>query len=130
MKSSAAVGGALALGSTINTAYAQGSEEIKVALVGCGGRGTGAVANLFNTKGNVKLVAVADAFDRSCKKAIESLTKKAAQKVSVTPETTFTGLDAYKKAIDTDCDVVVIATPPGFKPQQFEYAVSKGKHIF
>ena len=57
IKSSAAVGGALALGSTFNTAHAQGSEEIKVALVGCGGRGTGAVSQMFNTKGNVKLVA-------------------------------------------------------------------------
>ena len=130
MKSSAAVGGALALGSTFNTAHAQGSEEIKVALVGCGGRGTGAVANLFNTKGNIKLVSVADASAKNAKKAVDSLTKRAADKVKVNPETIFTGLDAYKKAIDVDCDVVVIATPPGFKPQQFEYAVSKGRHIF
>ncbi|MGB1124488.1 MAG: Gfo/Idh/MocA family oxidoreductase [Phycisphaeraceae bacterium] len=130
MKSSAAVGGALALGSTFNTAHAQGSEEIKVALVGCGGRGTGAVAQMFNTKGNVKLVSVADAFDSNAKRAIDGLKKRGADKVVVNADTTFTGLDAYKKAIDVDCDVVVIATPPGFKPQQFEYAVSKGKHVF
>ncbi len=130
MKTSAAVGGALALGSSFNTAYAQGSEEIKVALVGCGGRGTGAVAQMFNTQGNVKLVAVADAFKESTDKALNSLKKRDEAKVAVTPETIFHGLDAYKKAIDSDCDVVVIATPPGFKPQQFEYAVSKGKHIF
>ncbi len=48
----------------------------------------------------------------------------------MTPETTYSGLDAYKKAIDTDCDLVVIATPPGFRPQQFEYAVAKNKHVF
>eukprot|EP00752_Nemacystus_decipiens_P017328 g15524.t1 len=132
MKSSAAVGGALALGSTFNAAYAEGSEEIKVALVGCGGRGTGAVAQMFNTKGNVKLVSVADALEGSCKRAIESLKKnpKNADKVVVNADTTFVGLDAYKKAIDVDCDVVVIATPPGFKPPQFEYAVAKGKHVF
>lgn len=130
MKSSAAVGGALALGSTFNTAYAQGSEEIKVALVGCGGRGTGAVAQMFNTPGNVKLVSVADTFEGKADKALNSLKKRGADKVKVDASTTFSGLDAYKKAIDVDCDVVVIATPPGFKPQQFEYAVSKGKHIF
>ena len=72
-ETAAAVGGALALGSTFNTAHAQGSEEIKVALVGCGGRGTGAVAQMFNTKGNVKLVPQADAFDGNAKRAIDGL---------------------------------------------------------
>jgi len=130
IKSSAAIGGALALGSSFSTAHAQGSEEIKVALIGCGGRGTGAVGQMFNTPGNVKLVAVADAFTHKAQQTIQTLKKRDANKVAVTDDTLFTGLDAYKKAIDSDCDVVVIATPPGFKPQQFEYAVSKGKHIF
>lgn len=130
MKSSAAVGGALALGGGFSTAYAQAGDEIKVALVGCGGRGTGAVAQMFRTKGNVKLVAVADALEEKANGAVNSLTKQGKDKVRVDKNTTFFGLDAYKKAIDSDCDVVVIATPPGFKPQQFEYAVNAGKHIF
>ncbi len=132
LKSSAAVGGALALGSSFNTAYAQGSDEIKVALVGCGGRGTGAVANLFNTKGNVQLVSVADALENKSKGAVEGLKKnpKFKDKVKVQQANIFSGLDSYKKAIDVDCDLVVIATPPAFKPQQFEYAVDKGKHVF
>ena len=130
IKTSAAVGSALALGSTMTTAYAQSGDEIKVVLVGCGGRGTGAVAQLFKTKGNVKLVAVADALKNKAEGTVTGLSKKNADRVLVTPETTFHGLDAYKKAIDVDCDIVVIATPPAFKPQQFEYAVNKGKHIF
>ena len=130
VKSSAAVGSALALGSTFSTAYAQGGDTIKVALVGCGGRGTGAVAQLFRTKGNVKLVAVADALQNKAEGAVKNLKKQNAEKVLADDATTFHGMDAYKKAIDVDCDVVVIATPPGFKPQQFEYAVNKGRHIF
>ncbi|MEM6363036.1 MAG: Gfo/Idh/MocA family oxidoreductase [Planctomycetota bacterium] len=125
----AAAGTALA-GVALPAAHAAGSDEIKVVLVGCGGRGKGAMINIMNTKGNVKLVAVADAFGDSADRAIQQISRKFADKVAVTPETTFVGLDAYKKAIDVDCDLVVIATPPGFKPQQFEYAVNKGRHIF
>jgi len=129
--SGVALGGAVALSQfSTSTAYAQGSDTIRVALVGCGGRGTGAVSQIFNTKGNTQLVAVADALENKANGAVATLRKAAEGKVAVTPETTFAGMDAYKKAIDTDCDLVVIATPPGFKPQQFEYAVAKGKHIF
>jgi len=133
--SGAVAGGAIALGtgvlgSGINTAYAQASDQIRVALVGCGGRGTGAMVNLFKTKGNVKLVAVADAFGAKTDKTLNRLRKEHDLKVQVPEEQIFSGLDAYKQAIDTECDLVVIATPPGFKPQQFEYAVSKGKHVF
>lgn len=128
--SSVAVGGAIALSTGFNTAYAQGSDLIRVVLIGCGGRGTGAVSQIFNTKGNVKLVAVSDAFQGKIDGALKSLKNKDASKVDVPADRQFTGLDGYKKAIDVDCDLVVIATPPGFKPQQFEYAVAKGRHIF
>ncbi|MEM1355576.1 MAG: Gfo/Idh/MocA family oxidoreductase [Planctomycetota bacterium] len=129
--SGAAVGGAVAISSfSTSSAYAQGSDTIRVALVGCGGRGTGAVSQIFRTQGNTQLVAVADALENKANGAVNTLRNAAANKVAVTPETTFVGMDAYKKAIDTDCDLVVIATPPGFKPPQFEYAVEKGKHIF
>jgi len=135
IKTSAVVGGALAIGNSISSvAYAQASDEIKVALIGCGGRGTGAVAQMFNTPGNVKLVAIADALESSTTRAIQSLTQaagdQAGTKMALNQGGVFVGLDAYKAAIDTDCDLVAIATPPGFKPQQFEYAVSRGKHIF
>ncbi|TWT82862.1 Inositol 2-dehydrogenase [Planctomycetes bacterium CA13] len=129
-QSSAAAAGIAVAGSVARTAHAAGSDEIKVVLIGCGGRGNGATDNIMNTKGNVKLVAVADAFQNKADYTVSSLGKKHKEKVAVDPDKIFVGLDAYKNAIDVDCDLVVIATPPGFKPQQFEYAVNKGKHIF
>lgn len=131
LKTSTAAAAGAALTSTIaRTAHAQGSDEIRIALVGCGGRGSGASQNIFNTKGNVKLVAMADAFQNKISSAHASLSRKNADKIDCPPERQFAGFDGYKKAIDTDCDVVIIATPPGFKPQQFEYAVQQGKHVF
>ncbi len=127
-------GTAMAVGSTTSAlapaVHAAGDDTIRVALIGCGGRGRGAIAQIFNTKGNTRLVAVADAFAGQSSNALDYLREHDPSKVDVPEERRFTGLDAYKKAIDTDCDLVVIATPPGFKPQQFEYAVDKGKHIF
>lgn len=130
-KSSVVAAGAALSTSVAQTAHAAGSDEIKIALIGCGGRGTGAMVNIFKTKGNVKLVAVADAFAHKAESSLKSLGRKQyADKVDVPAERIFTGTDGYKAAIDCDCDLVVIATPPAFKPQQFEYAVNKGKHIF
>lgn len=126
---SVAITGA-ALSSLASTAYAGGGDQIKIALVGCGGRGTGAVAQMLNTKGNTKLIAVADAFPDKAEGAVRNLKKNYGEEVDVPDDRIYSGLDAYKKAIDTECDLVAIATPPGFKPQQFEYAVNKGKHIF
>lgn len=125
-----AAAGVAAASNIVGMAHAQGSDEIRFAVIGCGGRGTGAAANIMETKGNVKLVAVADAFGRKAGGAIAQLSKKYADKVDVPDDRIFTGLDGYKAAIDQDCDLVVIATPPAFKPQQFEYAVSKGRNVF
>lgn len=126
---SAGVAGAALAGSVAQTAHAAGSDEIRFVLVGCGGRGTGAAAQIMNTKGNTKLVAVADAFEQKATSSLRTLGRYE-DKIDVPKERQFVGLDAYKKAIDVDCDLVVIATPPGYKPQQFEYAVNKGRHIF
>ena len=128
--SSAALAGTALAGTISPTAYAAGSDEIRFCLVGCGGRGTGATAQIMNSKGNVKLVAVADAFPHKAEGAVSRLLKSNVDKVDVTPDQIFSGLDAYKRAIDSDCDLVVLATPPGFRPQHFEYAVSKNKHVF
>jgi myo-inositol 2-dehydrogenase/D-chiro-inositol 1-dehydrogenase len=132
LKTTTAAAAGAALTSTIaKTAHAAGSDEIKFVLIGCGGRGSGATANIMNTKGNVKLVAVADAFEHKAADALKRFNKGAnKEKVDVPAERIFTGLDGYKKAIDVDSDLVIIATPPGFKPQQFEYAVNKGRHVF
>ncbi|MEM6690046.1 MAG: Gfo/Idh/MocA family oxidoreductase [Planctomycetota bacterium] len=120
------------LASTVaRTAHAAGDDTIRVVLIGAGGRGSGAIQNIFNTKGNTKLVAVADAFEDKARKSLKKFSfGKFKDKVDVPDERIFTGLDGYKAAIDVDCDLVVIATPPGFKPAQFEYAVAKGRHIF
>ena len=131
IKSSTASAASLVAASQIaRTVHAAGSDEIRFVVVGLGGRGTGAAANIFETKGNVKLVAVADAFGKKASAQLTSLKKKYPDKVDVPEDRIFTGLDGYKAAIDVDCDLVVIATPPGFKPQQFEYAVNKGRHVF
>jgi hypothetical protein len=128
--SSAAVVGTALAGKLGNVAHAAGNDEIKFVLVGCGGRGSGAAVQIMNTKGNVKLVAVADAFANKAAASAKALKNRGGDKVDLPEERVFSGLDAYKKAIDVDCDLVVIATPPGFKPQQFEYAVNKGRHVF
>lgn len=131
LKTATTTAAGLAAASQIaRTAHAQGSDEIRLVLVGCGGRGTGAAEQIMDAKGKTRLVAVADAFERNAKGCLSQLTRKHKEKVDVSEEKTFVGLDAYKRAIDVDCDLVVIATPPGYKPQQFEYAISKGKHVF
>jgi myo-inositol 2-dehydrogenase / D-chiro-inositol 1-dehydrogenase len=115
------------------SAYAATGDTIKVGLIGCGGRGTGAASQALNSEGPVELVGVADAFEDNARGAVENLKKvfaKRPERVKVTEETIFSGFDAYKKVIDSGIDVVVIATPPGFRPIHFEYAVQKGKHIF
>lgn len=130
LKGSSVLAGTALGTATIPHVHAASDDTIKFAVIGCGGRGSGAADNIMKTKGNVKMVAVADAFESKAKYAIKRLGSKHGDKVDVPEDQVFSGLDAYKQAIDVDCDLVVIATPPGFKPQQFEYAVNKGRHIF
>ncbi len=114
------------------TAYGSSSDEtIKVALIGCGGRGSGAASQCLGThKGPVKLVAMADAFEDRLKGSLRELKTKHPELVDVKEDRQFVGWDAYQKAIDSGPDMVIIATPPGFRPQHFEYAVKQGKHVF
>ncbi len=112
------------------TAHAAGSDEIKVGLVGCGGRGTGAAGQALSTEGKVKIVAMADAFGDRLNGAANQL-KKFGDKFGVDDGSKYVGFDAYKKVIDRDdINLVVLATPPGFRPIHFEYAIAKGKHVF
>jgi len=129
-KSGTAVAAGAALTSLVPPVHAAGDDVIRVALVGCGSRGRGAISQIFNTKGNTRLVSMADAFRSSVDSTLGELRKRNRAKVDVPEERIFVGLDAYQKAIDVDCDLVVIATPPGFKPQQYEYAIEKDKHVF
>lgn len=108
------------------------SDTLKLGLIGCGGRGTGAVIDAFQADPNTMLVAVGDVFEERCSSALNALRKSEqfSARVKVTPETTFVGLDAYKKVIDAGVDVVLLATPPAFRPEHFAAAVRAGKHIF
>jgi myo-inositol 2-dehydrogenase / D-chiro-inositol 1-dehydrogenase len=130
-RTSTALAGASVLGSLSvdRAAFAAGSDTLKLALVGCGGRGSGAASQALSTAGPVKLVAMADVFQDNLERSLKNLTDKHADKVDVPPDRQFVGFDAYKQAIAL-ADVVVLATPPGFRPMQFEEAVKQGKHVF
>jgi myo-inositol 2-dehydrogenase/D-chiro-inositol 1-dehydrogenase len=141
---SALVGGAIvgANATVARSAHPGGSEEIKVALIGCGGRGSGAISQALATKGPVTLWAAADAFEdnlQGCLKSVQQQIDRGRRdgdplfkdsKLDCPPERQFVGFDAYKKAIDSGADLVIVATPPGFRPLQFEAAVEAGKNIF
>ena len=111
------------------SAFAANSDTLKVGLVGCGGRGTGAAGNALTADGNCVLTAVADAFEGQAAGALKGLKEQFGNRIQVTPDSTFIGLDGYKKVID-QVDVVLLASPPGFRPTHLKYAVEKGKHIF
>jgi predicted dehydrogenase len=134
-------GGMLVLPTFTRANFFSGADDvIKVALVGCGGRGTGAAMQALLSKQNVKLVAMADAFkDRldSCYQTLNSddasdwsgAKGSVKSKIDVPEERRFVGFDAYQKAIPL-ADVVILATPPGFRPIHFEEAVNQNKHVF
>ena len=112
--------------------YAAEANTIKIALVGCGGRGTGAAANALSTKGPAKLIALADVFPDRIDGSYKALTEKFAAQVDVPPERRLVGFDAFRNAIDLlgKGDLVLLATPAAFRPIHFEYAVQKGVHVF
>ena len=134
LKTSAAAGAALAapalLGSKVFAA--ENSDTLRVGLIGCGGRGTGAAGQALHADKNAVLVAMADVFPEQIEKSLQSLQKdtEIAGRVKVTPEKRFVGLDAYQKLIDSGVDVVLQASPPGFRPVHTRAAVAAGKHQF
>lgn len=124
-----------ALAGTVSLArqvHAAGRDLIRIALIGCGGRGTGAAINALTNASypNVKLVALADAFRPSVENCLRGVQGQCKDKVDVPEDRKFVGLDAYQKAIDCGCDMVLICSPPGFHPIHFEAAVRAGKQIF
>ncbi|CAN0358371.1 unnamed protein product, partial [Ectocarpus sp. 4 AP-2014] len=98
----------------------------------CGGRGRGAAIDALNADPNAKLVAVGDAFADRAKSGLAAVEFEdtIAERVTVDEDHTFAGFDAYKRVIDSDVDVIILATPPHFRPEQFAYAIEKGKHVF
>jgi predicted dehydrogenase len=134
LKYSGQVAAASALaGVTVGPCHAGGDSTIRLALVGCGGRGTGAVADAFAADaGPVKLHAMADLFEHRMKGSLKSLTPRFPDKVDVPSQRQFLGFDAYQKAIDSlrPGDVVLLTTHAAFRPLHFEYAVQKGVNVF
>lgn len=124
---------ALAAGITPSL-YAAGNTAIQVALIGCGGRGSGAAANALSVSGRgpIKLVAMADVFQDRLDSSYRNLKKGHADKVDVPKERQFIGFDAYKKAMDClrPGDVAIFATPPAFRWVHFTYAIEKGLNVF
>jgi len=117
---------------TPRAGYCAESNDIKIALVGCGGRGTGAAANALATRGPTKLWAVADVFEHRVASSLGALEPKFTSQIYVPQDRRFVGFDGYRKAIDSldKGDVVILATPPGFRPIHFEYAVQRGVNVF
>ena len=130
--SSTALAGAALVSAIARPGYAAENNTIKIALVGCGGRGTGAAAQAMSTQGPTKLWAMADVFENRLQSSLGNLKAGHEKQLDVAPERQFIGLDGYKKAIDSldKGDVVLLTTPPGFRPIHLEYAVQKGVNVF
>jgi predicted dehydrogenase len=112
--------------------YTAENNTIKIALVGCGGRGTGAAAQALSTKGPTQLWAMADVFEHRLQASLRNLSAQHASQAAVPQERQFLGLDGFKHAIDSldKGDLVLLTTPPAFRPIHFAYAVEKGCHVF
>ena len=113
-------------------AYAGEDNTINVALIGCGGRGSGAASQALSTEGPTKLVAMADVFDFRLEGSLKGLAGKFNKQVDVPQERQFLGMDAYKKAVEAvgEGGVVLLTTPPCFRPIHLEHAVAQGRHVF
>lgn len=131
--STLAVAGALAAPHVLTSRAGAASpgDTLKVGLIGCGGRGTGAAAQALKADANVRLHAVGDVFERAIEGSLKAVAAEAGpDKIKVAPENRFIGLDAYQKVIGSGVDVVLLATPPGFRPVHLRAAVEAGKHVF
>lgn len=129
--------GTVVIGSSIGlnlafpqTGFPQNREVLKVGLIGCGGRGTGAASQALKADPNVILTAMADVFQDRLDSSYNILLKAHPDKVKVAKENRFIGFDAYQRLIDSGVDVVLLTTPPAFRPEQLTAAVNAGKHIF
>jgi myo-inositol 2-dehydrogenase / D-chiro-inositol 1-dehydrogenase len=132
--STAAVAGAALVGglNISRTAHAAGGDQIKIALIGCGGRGNGAVTDSLSADPAVKVIAVADAFEDRAQKTADRLRnhKEFSKRVDLPDTRVFVGLEAYKQAIAAGPDICILTTPPGFRPMLYAAAIEAGKHVF
>jgi predicted dehydrogenase len=129
IKTSAALG-ATTWASGTSRIFAAGSDKIRIAVIGCGGRGTYDTTNCLNAAENVELVAMGDLFADRLDRCRRQLTEKLGEKVKVTNETCFAGWDAHNKVLGCDVDLVILTEPPQFRPSHLRAAVEAGKHVF
>lgn len=113
-------------------AHAAGSDLVRIALIGCGSRGTGAASQALSTSGPVRLVAMADVFSDRLERSLANLQKieEIKDRIDVPPERRFVGFDAYQKALEDEVDLVLLTTPPHFRPIHYPAAVQAGKHVY
>jgi myo-inositol 2-dehydrogenase / D-chiro-inositol 1-dehydrogenase len=135
LKGSTAIAAGTALAGALKVniarmAHAAGGGQIKVALIGCGGRGNGAINDCMTADNSVKVIAVADAFERQAKNAANRLRNEFKERADIPEERVFCGLDAFQKAIDSGPDMVILTTPPGFRPYMYAAAIKAGKNVF
>jgi len=125
----AMAGGVAAQFGVLPAVHAAGSDEIRVGLIGCGERGTGAAQNAIESSPGVKLMAMGDVFADHIDKSLANL-EKVRDSVDVPEDRRFVGFDAYEKVLASDVNYVILATPPGFRPLHLKAAVTAGKNIF
>jgi predicted dehydrogenase len=127
----AATAASMATGLTLDrAAHAAGSDTLRIGLIGCGGRGTGAAGNALSADSNSKLVAVADAFPDRLTSCLRGLGKKFEGRADVAEDHQFVGLDCGERLLQSDVDVVLLAEPPQFRPRHLAAAIKAGKHVF
>ncbi|MBM3858840.1 MAG: Gfo/Idh/MocA family oxidoreductase [Verrucomicrobia bacterium] len=109
---------------------APNTQTLRIGLIGCGGRGTGAAKEALNADSNTAVVALGDLFEDRLAQGLDALRKHAPDRVRIDKARCFLGFDAYRKVIASDVDVVLLATPPAFRPQYLKAAIEAGKHVF
>ena len=130
-RSAATVVGAAAYSASSPVSRAADNKILKLGLIGCGGRGSGAARQALKADDRVELVAMADLFEKQMENSLGVLKKSdIGERVKVSKDKQFLGLDAYKKVLDSDVDVVILATPPGFRAKFIADAIDAGKHVF
>jgi myo-inositol 2-dehydrogenase / D-chiro-inositol 1-dehydrogenase len=132
LQTSATAGAAAALLATGNYAFAQGTGKIRIGLVGCGGRGAGAAVQALNAGPDIVLTAMGDVNRSHLDRSLAAIKGEGnvGERVMVKPDKCFIGLDCYQHVLASDIDVVLLASPPGFRPREIKAAVAAGKHIF
>jgi len=130
IKSAAVASAALMANLGSNFAHAAGSDLIRVGLIGCGGRGSGAAVDATSAAENVRVVALGDLFPNRLAEARKRFADRPKERFDITDDRCFSGWDAYKQVLECGVDMVILATPPAFRPMHIKAAVEAGKHIF